>query len=109
MNFLPIPGTEAYEYVKSRGEIDDLDQSQLHTADIPYSPPGITRSQLKWLQRKAFLRFHLRPRILWTTLRSIQSFSHFRYLARRVLDYVFVRRKVKYASPSRLDATQVTG
>ena len=100
-NFLPIPGTEAYEYVKRRGEIDHLDQAQLHTADIPYSPPGISRRELKWLQRKAFLRFHLRPRIFWNTVRNIQSLSHLRYLARRVVDYIIVRRKTKYLPSSR--------
>ena len=94
-NFLPIPGTEAYEYVRQRGEIDDLDLAQLHTADIPYSPPGMTTKELKWLQRKAFLRFHLRPKILWATLRSIRSVSHFRFLSRRIVDYVFFRRKRK--------------
>jgi anaerobic magnesium-protoporphyrin IX monomethyl ester cyclase len=95
-NFLPIPGTEAYEYVKQRGEIDNLDFDQLHTADIPYSPPGMTRRELKWLQRKAFLRFHLRPHVLWNTFRDVQSFSHLRYLARRIGDYIFVRRRAKY-------------
>jgi len=94
-NFLPIPGTEAYEYVKQRGEIPDLDYGQLHTADIPYSPPGISRRELKWLQRKAFLRFHLRPRVLWATVRNIQSFSHLRYLSRRIFDYIFVRRRYR--------------
>jgi anaerobic magnesium-protoporphyrin IX monomethyl ester cyclase len=95
-NFLPIPGTEAYEYVKQRGEIDHLNYDALHTADIPYSPPGMTRRELKWLQRKAFLRFHLRPRVLWATLRKVQSFSHLRYLTRRISDYIFVRRKKSY-------------
>ena len=95
-NFLPIPGTEAYEFVKARGEIEDLDQSQLHTADIPYSPPGISRRELKWLQRRAFLQFHLRPRVIWNTVRSVQSFSHLRYLILRIVEYVFFRRKSRY-------------
>jgi len=95
-NFLPIPGTEAYEYVKQRGEIDNLNYDALHTADIPYSPPGMTRGELKWLQRKAFLRFHLRPRVLWATLRKVQSLSHLRYLVRRISDYIFVRRRANY-------------
>ena len=96
-NFLPIPGTEAYEYVKQRGEIDHLNYDALHTADIPYSPPGMTRGELKWLQRKAFLMFHLRPRVLWATLSKVQSLSHLRYLVRRISDYIFVRRRVNYA------------
>ncbi len=95
-NFLPIPGTEAYNFVKARGEIDDLDFSRLHTADIPYAPPGMSRRELKWLQRKAFLRFHLRPRVLWGTLRSIRSLSHLRYLLQRIVDYVLVRRRAEY-------------
>src|SRR5205823_6090215 len=67
----------------------------LHTADIPYSPPGVSRRELKWLQRKAFLRFHLRPRVLWATIRNIQSFSHLHYLIRRIFDYIFVRRRYR--------------
>jgi hypothetical protein len=51
----------------------------------------------------------VRPRILLTTLRSIQSFSHVRYVARRVVDYVVFRRKLKYSSACGLDAPQVTG
>ena len=91
-NFLPIPGTEAYEFVKQRGEIEDLDFSKLHTADIPYSPPGMTRRELKWLQRKAFLRFHLRPRVLWAVICKVKSFSHLQYLGRRISEYIFLRR-----------------
>lgn len=91
-NFLPIPGTEAYEFVKQRGEIEDLDFSKLHTADIPYSPPGMTRRELKWLQRKAFLRFHLRPRVLWAVICKVKSFSHLHYLGRRISEYIFLRR-----------------
>ena len=95
-NFLPIQGTEAYEWVRDRGEINGLDHNHLHTADVPYSPPGITRRELKRLQRKAFLRFHLRPRVLWHNLRRISSFSHFVYLLRRIVDYLIARRGVPH-------------
>lgn len=97
-NFLPIRGTEAYEFVKNRGEIDNLDQARLHTADNPYSPPGMTQSELKWLQRKAFLLFYLRPRILFTTLRSIQSLSHARFFARRIIEYLVSRPRTSRQS-----------
>ena len=92
-NFLPIRGTEAYEFVKQRGEIEGLDETRLHTADNPYSPPGISRSELKWLQRKAFLVFHLRPRILWNTIRCIRSVSQARFFCKRLVDYLGHRKR----------------
>ncbi len=92
-NFLPIRGTEAYEFVKQRGEIEGLEQRKLHTADNPYSPPGMTTSELKWLQRKGFLFFHLRPRILWGTLTSIRSFSQLSFLRKRLIEYLIGRKR----------------
>lgn len=88
-NFLPLPGTEATKRLVEEGEIDRLDWSSLSYSKVAYSPRGISKKQLKNLQRRAFLEFHLRPHILLGMLLEIKSFNHFKIISKRVIDYIF--------------------
>ena len=89
-NFLPLPGTEATEQLLKDGEIGRLDWESMFYSKVPYSPRGMTKKELKKLQRKAFLSFHLRPRILLKLLSEIKSPRHLRAVLKRGWDYLFV-------------------
>jgi radical SAM superfamily enzyme YgiQ (UPF0313 family) len=88
-NYLPLPGTESARLLCEQGEVSPGNWDELAYHETPYSPKGISRQKLKRLQRKAFLRFHLRPRILLKLLGEIRSFAHLRGLLARVRDYLF--------------------
>jgi len=88
-NFLPLPGTEATEKLIKDKEISQPDWSELFYSKVPYAPKGITKKQLKKMQRRAFLEFHLRPRILLKMLSEIKSINHLKIIFKRALDYLF--------------------
>ena len=88
-NFLPLPGTEATRKLIENKEIERPDWGSLFYSKVSYVPKGITRSQLKQLQRRAFLEFHLRPHILFRMLLEIKSFKQLKMIIVRAIDYLF--------------------
>lgn len=92
-NFLPLPGTEATKKLEESGEIGEPDWAQLAYSSVPYAPPGISREELKAFQRRAFLEFHLRPRVLFKMLTEIRSIYHLHSIAGRARDYLFASSK----------------
>jgi radical SAM superfamily enzyme YgiQ (UPF0313 family) len=88
-NFLPLPGTEMTKKLIERGELEKIDLNTLFYSKVAYSPSGITKKQLKNLQRNAFLEFYLRPRILLKLLLEIKSINHLKMIYSRAIDYLF--------------------
>ncbi|MDR3603719.1 MAG: radical SAM protein [Syntrophaceae bacterium] len=88
-NFLPLPGTEATARLIESGEISEPNWEDLAYSHTPYSPEGITKNELKAFQRRAFLEFHLRPKILFKMLGEIKSFHHLKSILVRAKDYLF--------------------
>ncbi|MFA6222842.1 MAG: radical SAM protein [Desulfomonilaceae bacterium] len=88
-NFLPLPGTSATQGLLDSGEIESTNWEDLAYSSTPYSPKGITKDELKSFQRRAFLEFHLRPKILCKMLREIRSYYHFKSILVRARDYLF--------------------
>lgn len=88
-NFLPLPGTDATSLLVEQNQIQNIDYSRLFYAQVPYSPPGISPKELKRLQQKAFLSFHLRPKILFRLISDIKSLNHLKIILKRVRDYLF--------------------
>jgi anaerobic magnesium-protoporphyrin IX monomethyl ester cyclase len=88
-NILPLPGTEATQKLIKNGEIRRPDWGTLFYFRVPYAPKGITKKQLKRLQRKAFLEFHLRPHILFKIFSEIKSIRHLKMIIVRAIDYLF--------------------
>lgn len=86
--YLPFPGTESYLKLKEAGELKKVDWDNFYFSKAPYSPIGITHKELRWLQRKAFLKFYLRPKILWKNLVDIKSLRHFKFLFRRFINWI---------------------
>jgi len=90
-NFLPLPGTEATRKLIESKEIEKPVWESLFYSKVPYAPKGISKKQLKALQRRAYLSFHLRPSILFKILSEIKSFNHFKLTLKRIWDYLFKR------------------
>ncbi|MFH1190135.1 MAG: radical SAM protein [Candidatus Omnitrophota bacterium] len=86
--YLPFPGTESYERLLAGGELEDVDWERFYFTNAAYTPPGITRRELKNLHRLAFARFYLRPRIVMYQIRSIQSLRHFGFLTKRFMRWI---------------------
>jgi anaerobic magnesium-protoporphyrin IX monomethyl ester cyclase len=82
-NFLPLPGSPIYYELEENGELAKIDWRNFNYSTATYIPEGLTRKTLKALQREAFLRFFLRPQILFRHILLVKSFRHFIYLAKR--------------------------
>lgn len=86
--YLPFPGSETYRALESSGELQGVDWDRFYFMAAAYVPPALSRRELKRLQRLAFARFFLRPRIFWRQLRAVKSPRHFVYLARRFFRWI---------------------
>jgi radical SAM superfamily enzyme YgiQ (UPF0313 family) len=82
--FHPIPGTEIYTMLNHTGELANINYDANSFAEVAYTPKGITRRELKNIQRKAFLSFYLRRKQFLSLVLSIRSFNHFKFIFKRV-------------------------
>jgi radical SAM superfamily enzyme YgiQ (UPF0313 family) len=87
--FLPLPGTEITKDLLNSGRLKNINYEELFYSKAPFSPEGITQKELKNFQKKAFLLFYLRPRILFGMILRLKSFRHFRSILKRAKDYIF--------------------
>lgn len=86
--FLPLPMTPVTLKLIETGEIGAMDVDGLIFQKVPYAPKGVTREQLRSLQREAFLRFFFRPGIMLRNISKIRSLKHFGYLAKRFYHWI---------------------
>lgn len=84
-NFMPLPGSEIYERFKKQG-MKEVDYNHFFVHDVGYVPKGITRKEMKNIQRKAYIGFYLRPKIIIGLLKQIISVKQFIKLFKRFLD-----------------------
>jgi len=86
-SFLPLPGAKIWQEMEESGELERFDWDRYFFWAGAYVPRGLTRSELRSLHRKAFLRFYLRPRILLANSRYLfkpRVMKHaLKYLLRR--------------------------
>ena len=88
--FLPLPMTPVTLKLIESGEIGQMDVEGLIFQKVPYAPKGVTRDQLRSLQREAFLKFYLRPGIMLRNVMQIRSLKHFGYLAKRFYHWILM-------------------
>ncbi len=82
--FHPLPGTEMYTMLTQTGELEGINYDANSFAEVAYTPKGMTKKELKNIQKKAFLSFYLRPKQFLNLAFSIKSFSHFKFILKRV-------------------------
>ena len=86
--YLPFPGSESYEQLKATNELSGIDWDNFYFMNASYTPKGLTRKKLKNLQRLAFAKFYLRPRIILYNLKGIRSLRHLYFLMGRFFRWV---------------------
>ena len=89
--YLPFPGTESFDNLRREGRLDKINLKKFYFMNATFTPRGIKKNALKALQRKAFLRFFLRPKILIQNLTEIKSFNHFRFLLKRFTRWMLLK------------------
>jgi radical SAM superfamily enzyme YgiQ (UPF0313 family) len=82
--FHPLPGTEMYTMLEHTGELKGINFDANSFAEVAYAPRGITKKQLKNIQKKAFLSFYLRPKQFLNLVFRIKSPGHFKFILKRV-------------------------
>jgi radical SAM superfamily enzyme YgiQ (UPF0313 family) len=85
-NFIPLPGSYLYKRLKREGKVENKDLERFLAHDVPFVPDGMTERELKNLQRRAFLEFYLRPKIIFNLLKSIRNTQQFFRLVSRVVE-----------------------
>jgi radical SAM superfamily enzyme YgiQ (UPF0313 family) len=86
-SFIPLPGTEVWRQMEQSGELDRVNWEKYFFWAGAYVPQGLTLAELRKLHRKAFLKFYLRPRIIWQNLKFVKRPRVLKY----ALKYVWKR------------------
>jgi len=90
--FLPIPGSEAGDrWFKDHPDYEDI-WKVFHNTSCPAPPDGMSRETLIRFQRKAFLRFYLRPGPMLRLAKQALNPLTLRYHMRRFRDYLHTDR-----------------
>lgn len=84
-NFTPFPGGPLYDELKASGRLRGVSLDDLYIHNITFPHPRIPPDALRRIQRRAYLSFYRRPRILWGLLREIKSLFQLRVLGSRML------------------------
>jgi radical SAM superfamily enzyme YgiQ (UPF0313 family) len=87
--FIPMLGTPVSERLLAQGEIsaETIDPTKQNYNSFTYVPAALSESRLHYWYRYIFLRFSLRPRIIFHNIRSIRSFSHARIIFQKIIGF----------------------
>ncbi len=83
-NYSPFPGSPIYNRLKSEGRLTGLDLSNLYIHRVEFASDELGKAKLARLQRKAYLKFYLRPGVLMGLAGEVKSFSQIATIGRRV-------------------------
>ena len=89
--YLPFPGTESMAELKREGKTGAARRIRFYFTNATFTPEGIERDALKALHRKAFLKFFLRPKIIFKNLSQVKSLRHFMFLFQRFMRWIVIR------------------
>jgi radical SAM superfamily enzyme YgiQ (UPF0313 family) len=87
--YCPLPGTEDYERLLAEGilSLDDVNKFDMVSYENHLSE--LSPRELRRAQRLAYLRFHLRPKVLRAFLRNLSSLEKIRFVATQAFEKVF--------------------
>jgi len=86
--YLPFPGTESFVNLREDKRPNRINLKRFYFMNASFVPEGMNKDMLKRLQREAFFRFFLRPKILFKNLKEIKSVRHLKFLLRRFFRWV---------------------
>jgi radical SAM superfamily enzyme YgiQ (UPF0313 family) len=78
----PYPGTKTFELAKENHEVlsndwdDYLKSGKFSNQKVAFVPKGLSAKQLLNMRRSAFLRFYLRPKIIWRDFARMGPYYH---------------------------------
>lgn len=78
----PYPGTKTFELAKENHEVlsrdwdDYLKSGKFSDQKVAFVPKGLSAKQLLNMRRSAFLRFYLRPNIIWRDFVRMGPYYH---------------------------------
>lgn len=85
-NFIPLPGSEIWEELKLQRRVENLRWESFFVHGVAFAADDQAAKRLKGLQRKAYLKFYLRPKIIVGLIGEIRSLQHLFHLGRRFMD-----------------------
>lgn len=85
-NFMPLPGSELWDYLAQNNKLGTIDWDTFFVHDVAYAPDGVSKDQIKRLQRTAYMKFYLRPKTMFRILKEIKSPGHMKMLFNRFVD-----------------------
>lgn len=71
--YSPLPGTSDYQRLFAEGKLDLDAVDSMNFVSYQNDLSELSPAELRAMQRRAYLRFHLRPQILRTFLRNLNS------------------------------------
>lgn len=86
--FLPLPGTEAYKELEKNTELKKVDWEHFYFTHPVYIYKGFSVAKLRNLQRKAFVKFYIRPHIFLLNILQIKTTRQFLFLLKRFYRWV---------------------
>jgi radical SAM superfamily enzyme YgiQ (UPF0313 family) len=90
--FKAYPGTDITNKLLEEGKIEKINYDSFMYYKVDYVPEGLTEKELKSFQRRAFLEFYLRPKILFNLIKEINSIEHFKFILQRTWYSFFVSK-----------------
>ena len=82
--FQPYPGTKEYDDLVKCGKFSyDMNLMKLDLHTINYINDNLTKRQLYWLRRKAFITFYFRWRIFVKLLKEVKDLEHMMFILKR--------------------------
>ncbi len=87
--FIPMLGTPISDRLLARGELraETIDPTKQNYNSFTYVPVALTERSLHYWYRFIFLRFSLRPRIIFHNIRNIRSLSHARIIFQKITGF----------------------
>lgn len=101
-SFIPLPGSEMWQFLKKRGKLklSYLNKLSYYRTDSNYMK-NVSQKDFLMLQKKAFMEFYLRPKIILTLIRETSSPKHLLILIKRIVFYlkqwVIPKYRIKYS------------
>lgn len=85
-NFMPLPGSPLWDSLEKKGMLNNINWNSFFVHDVAFPPDGMSAKELKNIQRSAYIKFYLRPKIIYRIFKEIRSFRHLRSLLNRFRD-----------------------
>ena len=87
--FQPYPGTKEYDDLVKSGKFSyDMNLMKLSLHTINYINDNLTKRQLYWLRRRAFIAFYFRWKIVVKLLKEVRNIEHMMFILKRAMRWL---------------------